>query len=168
MLEFCTEHIRKHLFSDECSRSWICNTDILPSWFTITWAMICCCLVLVRPPYPDSKVHGANMGPTWILSAPDGPQVGLMNLAIWVGMGEPFIWLTQSWWYITITNHECQSWAYLCNNSSFVQARITKFGLELQNTFVNIPIFVGCLTLTFNIKSNLKSKFHQCLFSSPE
>ena len=22
----------------------------------------------------DSKVHGANMGPTWVLSAPDGPK----------------------------------------------------------------------------------------------
>ena len=32
---------------------------------------------------PDRKVHGANMGPTWVLSAPDGPHVGLMNLAIW-------------------------------------------------------------------------------------
>ena len=31
---------------------------------------------------PDSKVHGANMGPTWDLSAPDGPHVGPMNLAI--------------------------------------------------------------------------------------
>ena len=34
--------------------------------------------------YPDNKVHGANMGPTWVLSAPDGPHVGPMNLAIWV------------------------------------------------------------------------------------
>ena len=25
------------------------------------------------------------MGPTWVLSAPDGPHVGPMNLAIWVG-----------------------------------------------------------------------------------
>ena len=32
--------------------------------------------------YPDSKVHGANMGPTWVLSAPDGPHDGPMNLAI--------------------------------------------------------------------------------------
>ena len=32
--------------------------------------------------YPDSKVHGANMGPTWVLSAQDGPHVGPMNLAI--------------------------------------------------------------------------------------
>ena len=35
--------------------------------------------------YPDSKVHGANMGPTWVLSAPDGTHVGPINLAIRVG-----------------------------------------------------------------------------------
>ena len=33
--------------------------------------------------FPDSKVHGANMGPTWVLLATDGPHVGPMNLAIW-------------------------------------------------------------------------------------
>ena len=33
---------------------------------------------------PDSKVHGVNMEPTWVLSAPGGPHVGLINLAIWV------------------------------------------------------------------------------------
>ena len=32
--------------------------------------------------YPDSKVHGANMGPTWVLSFPGGPHVGPINLAI--------------------------------------------------------------------------------------
>ena len=31
---------------------------------------------------PDSKEHGANMGPTWVLSAPDEPHVGPMDLAI--------------------------------------------------------------------------------------
>ena len=31
---------------------------------------------------PDSKIHGANMGPIWVLSAPDGPHVGPMNPAI--------------------------------------------------------------------------------------
>ena len=36
--------------------------------------------------YPDSKVHGANMGPTWVLSAPDGPHDGPMNLDIRVYM----------------------------------------------------------------------------------
>ena len=33
---------------------------------------------------PNSKVLGANMGPIWVLSAPGGPHVGLMNLANWV------------------------------------------------------------------------------------
>ena len=38
------------------------------------WSMIICS--------PDSKVNGANMWLTWVLSAPDGPQVGPMNLPI--------------------------------------------------------------------------------------
>ena len=31
---------------------------------------------------PDNKLHGANMGPTWVLSAPDGPHISPINLAI--------------------------------------------------------------------------------------
>ena len=42
-----------------------------------------------NPPYakhiaiPDSKVHGANMGPIWDRQVLVGPHVGPMNLAIW-------------------------------------------------------------------------------------
>ena len=32
---------------------------------------------------PDSKVYGANIGPTWGRQDPGGPQVGPMNFAIW-------------------------------------------------------------------------------------
>ena len=32
---------------------------------------------------PDSKVHGANMGPIWGRQYPRGPHVGHENLAIW-------------------------------------------------------------------------------------
>ena len=35
---------------------------------------------------PDSKVHAAHMGPTWVLSAPGGPHVGPVNLAVREGM----------------------------------------------------------------------------------
>ena len=31
---------------------------------------------------PDNKVHGANMGPTWVLLAPGGPHVGPINFSI--------------------------------------------------------------------------------------
>ena len=32
---------------------------------------------------PDSKVHGANMGPIGGRQDPGGPHVGRMNFAIW-------------------------------------------------------------------------------------
>ena len=31
--------------------------------------------------YPDSKVHGANMGPIWGRQDPGGPHVGPINFA---------------------------------------------------------------------------------------
>ena len=34
--------------------------------------------------HPDSKVHGANMGPIWGWQDPGGPYVGPINFAIWV------------------------------------------------------------------------------------
>ena len=37
--------------------------------------------------YTDNKIPGTNMGPIWVLSAPDRPRVGSMNLAIWVYFG---------------------------------------------------------------------------------
>ena len=39
--------------------------------------------IIVSGNCPDSKVHGANMGPTWGQQDPGGPHVGHMNLAIW-------------------------------------------------------------------------------------
>ena len=52
--------------------------EILSKWWYLYFSDILWYLAV-----PDSKVHGANMGPTWVLSAPDGPHVGPMNLAIW-------------------------------------------------------------------------------------
>ena len=48
------------------------GTHALIKWFSITLDGV----------FPDSKVHGANMGLTWVLSALDGPHVGPMNLAM--------------------------------------------------------------------------------------
>ena len=48
---------------------------------------------------PDSKVHGANMGPIWGRQEPGGPHVGLMNLAIW-----GYIKQTQPYWHHASTN----------------------------------------------------------------
>ena len=44
--------------------------------------------VMVNTVYPDSKVHGANMGPIWVRQDPGGPLVGSMNLANRVHMSK--------------------------------------------------------------------------------
>ena len=36
--------------------------------------------------FPDSQVHGVDMGPIWGRQDPGGPHVGRMNLAVWVTM----------------------------------------------------------------------------------
>ena len=52
--------------------------------FTGIFSAIAFMWIVRGPTYdnPDSKVHGVNMGPIWVLSAPDGPHVGPMNLVI--------------------------------------------------------------------------------------
>ena len=58
--------------------------------------------------FPNSKVHGANMGPTWDLSAPDGPHVGPMNLAIRVVIRRSMLDRCETFHLIRIC------WQYLC------------------------------------------------------
>ena len=40
---------------------------------------------------PDSKVHGANMGPIWGRQDPGGPHVGPMNFVIWATISEALV-----------------------------------------------------------------------------
>ena len=58
--------------------------------------------------FPDSKVHGANMGPTWVLSSPGGPHVGPKNLAIWV----------VTWYEICV--HVCDIWVWQAWRSNYI------------------------------------------------
>ena len=55
--------------------------------------------------FPDIKVHGANMGPTWVLSAAGGPHMGLMNLAIW----DPY---SMSWNFLKKRDKPTAKWKY--------------------------------------------------------
>ena len=65
--EFPWKHVfRKCLSYQIDSFEGTCNYD----WRMLIWHT------------PDSKVHGANLEPTWVLSALDGLHVGPMNLTI--------------------------------------------------------------------------------------
>ena len=58
--------------------------------------------------YPDSKVHGANMGPIWGRQDPGGPHVSSMNFFIWVNFYHSF--------YSTAFNYHCCLFlVFMCN-----------------------------------------------------
>ena len=50
------------------------------------WGILCKSIntsIPVSSNKPDSKVHGANMGPIWGRQVPGGPHDGPMNFAFW-------------------------------------------------------------------------------------
>ena len=74
---------------------------------------------------PDSKVHGANMGPIWGWQDPGGPHVGPMNFAIWgwkpSGRDAYFISQQQLWHsflYLSLWHHNEATTATTCCNHS--------------------------------------------------
>ena len=70
--------------TDQC----LINVNLGQNWHIIFMYphIIACdgCLFPLLIIFPDSKVHGANMGPIWAQQDPGGPHVGPMNFAIWV------------------------------------------------------------------------------------
>ena len=55
---------------------------------------------------PDSKVHGANMGPIWGRQDPGGPHVGPMNVAIWVYI--------LHWFVLQVLKMKSIAWSMRC------------------------------------------------------
>ena len=87
---------------------WTVAFIILPMYLTLAYCLSCCyictnmlwsdfveyyyvyILVTLLGNSPDSKVHGANMGPIWGRQDPGGPHVGPMDFAIWEIIGNAF------------------------------------------------------------------------------
>ena len=66
---------------DDDVMTWNCLRITVPLWgesIVHTW------IPLTKDQIygPVSKIHGTNMGPTRVLSAPNGPHVGFINLAV--------------------------------------------------------------------------------------
>ena len=62
---------------------WIFNFHTQRSDISYNKKWLTVCPTKWNQVYSDNNIHGVNMGPTWDLSAPDGPHVGPMNLAFW-------------------------------------------------------------------------------------
>ena len=71
-------------FSTSTSIRWL-NSCYGTCWNIFSGIVVVCYADIYYLQYfPDSKVHGANMGPIWGRQDPDGPHVCPTNLAIWV------------------------------------------------------------------------------------
>ena len=87
-----------------------------------------CTLTMVS--CPDRKVHGANIGPTWVLSAPDGPHVGPMKLAIMVLMGPQWGCMQPAACYTRDV--------HILNKLNFVHVVISMWFRKINKTFVHV------------------------------
>ena len=58
---------------------------------------------------PDSKVHGANMGPIWGRQDPGGPHIGPMNFAIWDALDGIHIFLSK---ILLMSSWNTTLWSY--------------------------------------------------------
>ena len=86
----CNDHSYLHFFIDDVLK-W---TSIMLRLYWLAVAVAyCSAFCSYYKNYPDSKVHGANMGPIWGRQDPGGSHVGHMNFAIWVYVGDRF----ESW-----------------------------------------------------------------------
>ena len=84
--------------------------------------------------YPESKVHGANMGPICVLSAADGPHVGPMNLAIRVC--QLMHWLLNS-------SLPQQTWYWLCRREyMYCCSRVNSIYLGLDKSKILFKMWV--------------------------
>ena len=91
----------------------------------------------VKDNIPDSKVHGANMGPTWVLSAPDGPHVGPLDLAI----RDLFRKKSLEIWAWKIKYSHCFMWYVTCHPCPNFKDGLTKLSLLIGHGWVIILHF---------------------------
>ena len=106
--------------------------------------------------FQDNKVHGGNMGPTWVLSSPGGPHVGPMNLAIRAIL--PVIWDTTAllgqhcdvvhvsiWHHINlhyVNKHDIKKWHIDTQFKLFTILNICSYDQTLTTYFMWISWFM--------------------------
>ena len=100
--------------------------------------------------FPDSMVHGANMGPIWGRQDPGGPHVDPMNFAIWVTLNIGHQWNAA---------REPDNWfCIVCTKKSFIHLTITILWSRHQYlNYVKSPIDTWQISMCIMICT------HECM-----
>ena len=108
---------------------------------------------------PDSKVHGANMGPIWVLSAPDGPHVGPMAFAIRACLQ----WYLLVWSRVIITSEKSHWEQIFTSDESFIAGHCIHFCLDLDGWVIlhrdTYGIYLRNSAYMFNFTSSVNNKY---------
>ena len=108
-----TPDISQSLFSKVFTKKTLHSSSVRPR-YGLSFVCFKCIFgyssaIVIIHAIPDSKVHVANMGPTWVLAAPGGPHIGPMNLAIRdaFSYGSTLLW---GWlWHVLLRQHSLLS-----------------------------------------------------------
>ena len=108
--------------------------------------------------YPDSKVHGASMGPIWGRQDPGGPHVGLMIFAIWV-VKQVQAWTTKSHakGFEFLVHYEIQDMTLvlcLCLPDAHPMSQIMKVSTWVAWSHVTSKVFLNSKQNTINSNKN--------------
>ena len=90
---------------------------MIPACVWLLGCMVCQDVVSLEIVIPNSKVHGANMGPIWVRQDPGGPHVGPVNFAIW-----------GDYWVITIRPDIEYKWYPTCFCRNYMSLWISWIG----------------------------------------
>ena len=115
---------------------------------------------------PDSKVHGANMGPIWGWQDPGGTHVGLMKLVIWAqcqlrslpsSLKTYWVWVELSWaGSASVSRVNISSWNGLL--------------LPICQTIITSKLLTYCPSLwnkpQWSFNKNTRSFFHANAFQN--
>ena len=110
--------------------------------------------------WPDRKVHGANMGPTWVLSSIGGPHAGPTNFAIWVATLSPCV-LEAEWHRKSQRVHILPSWT-ACLQTRYVYYDEYPLFLNWFNFFIAIH---WCDTISCQTETDKQNKI-ECHFQT--
>ena len=117
--------------------------------------------------YPDSKVHGANMGSIWGRQDPGGPLVGSTNFAIWVVFGYRYR-ITTSWEAMVDRGTQFRSLVLLCKLGIYIFTVIT-LNATLCHSYVTYGDYtsVKCSTrlllLNYGKLTHWRWVMHRCI-----
>ena len=109
--------------------------------------------------YPDNNVHVANMGPTWVLSAPGGPHVVPMNLAFRVpflhklpyylawNVNFEYLSMTFYWWSIIglLTPYCLTQRGHHCADATFKFLLLYKKWLSLVEILLQFVLIISII-----------------------